>query len=1108
LQSIPLFLELLKCIGNGGAPSANALESAVGPSVREETLHILLSCAARHSNAAAISEIGQLMKAEQGNIVDIMTAKGIILSLKMLPNAYIAGRAELVESLVQRGHVLHPSIPYSVLLTAACQKQTYPCRLLESLLMNEDKAKGLQKCKKEDLYKECIELCCENDRDDLVELFIKRQGQPSEKALEQYSTCLGRVMSRIGSQLYSVRSSQRRIRCVDIDWQNRGLCQVHDNWLSKANLSAFLARFDVSHNQLSFLPSCVFDGTLPWLEEVDCSHNKLKALWSEDDNRPSSDRNRLKTINASYNMLSELPLHLFQIPSLETLIASHNDLSDLPGSDMLLETSGTWSDTDSNEAIENCWLCTRLKHLDVSHNHIRLLPEMFGYTLHLRRLDVAYNNIKAIPRSLSKAHFLEQADLSHNRLGLCPDPSNFSSLPRSIQRLNVSNNELDCIPHDVVSITSLQLLNCAGNLIASLPCKQHWRLPHLKSLILRDNKVTGITAFPDSFSKSLTFLDMSNNRLKKFPEAVFTLKMAETLSFKGNPGVNCLPPAIADLTRLWELNLDDMAKAFRDFTLEETRDSGLHYSKIKSIIKKKFYEYAPYYGIKLAISGSLKSRDCALRALHYQPGQEHSLPAQFPVVTNIVYRTAPSDGSSGSLGVLTQWLPTWLNNYSQTESKEATMKVWNVPDDRSLSVLQHVFFTENTVQLLVWHESDGQPGLDNLEHTLQLIRRSASIRTVLVLLTAAAPPPDIQQRIDKLKQSPELNQTVNVYIRGAKTTPPLIHEIFKLSEELAGVGDNFVERDTNRVPAAFRHAATKMFYPDTCFNRAVCTRQFIQEQIFPDGFSDPDDFVQAMRFLMRIGALIHFEDTPRNLHEYFFTDIDLISRILVALTSGHSPHLSSGVAHARHIYAVLNKMSGSEAAGSALFAFLVKVGVVGPLDCCHCLLPFRLSPERNGLKLTLSHYLSPCNGNLENSAPTYVRRLYSISGLPPSFWGRFINALVLQIQHVLNTLESTDEQKVASNAVFWATGILALYNDGLFVVSAVTQDQSSEYMVPIPYSKRCTDSGLDIVVFDRRRRFVALGLICSHVERLLQEWIDSSGIYIVLTLYTLFDSCQ
>ena len=256
-----------------------------------------------------------------------------------------------------------------------------------------------------------------------------------------------------------------------------------------------------------------------------------------------------------------------------------------------------------------------------------------------------------------------------------------------------------------------------------------------------------------------------------------------------------------------------------------------------------------------------------------------------------------------------------------------------------------------------------------------------------------------------------------------------------------------------------------------------------------------DDVCVAMRFLMRIGALIHFEDTPRNLHEYFFTNIDLISRLLVALTAGNSPHLSSGVAHARHIYAVLNSMSGSEANSSALFALLVKVGVVGPLDCCHCLLPFRLPSERNGLKLTLSHYLRPSDndGRPESSAPTYVRRLYSISGLPPSFWGRFINALVLQIQRVLNTLESADEQKAASNAVFWATGILALYNDGLFVVSAVMRGQSSEYMVPIECSKPCVDSGLDIVVFDRRRRFVALGLICGHVERLLQEWIDSSG---------------
>ena len=49
-----------------------------------------------------------------------------------------------------------------------------------------------------------------------------------------------------------------------------------------------------------------------------------------------------------------------------------------------------------------------------------------------------------------------------------------------------------------------------------------------------------------------------------------------------------------------------------------------------------------------------------LRGLHYQPGQEHLLPAQFSVVTNVIYRSVSSGGSP-----LGEWLPTWLNKNSQ-----------------------------------------------------------------------------------------------------------------------------------------------------------------------------------------------------------------------------------------------------------------------------------------------------------------------------------------------------------------------------------------------------------------------------------------------------------
>lgn len=245
---------------------------------------------------------------------------------------------------------------------------------------------------------------------------------------------------------------------------------------------------------------------------------------------------------------------------------------------------------------------------------------------------------------------------------------------------------------------------------------------------------------------------------------------------------------------------------------------------------------------------------------------------------------------------------------------------------------------------------------------------------------------------------------------------------------------------------------------------------------------------------MRIGALLHYEDTPRNLHEHFYLDMNVVSRVLVALTSDRSAHLSSGVAHARHIYAVFSKVSVSDIS-DAMFALLIKLSVLVPLDCCRCLLPFRLPSVKPGLNLTLSQYLTPSNATSKPdcSGPTYVRRLYSITGLPPCFWGRFTSALVVQIQRVLDSLETAGEHRAKTNAMFWARGIVAIYDEGCFIVNVVVNDDSSEYARPLEGAKRCVESGLDVVVFDRRRQFAALGLICSHIERLLQEWSDSGG---------------
>ena len=244
---------------------------------------------------------------------------------------------------------------------------------------------------------------------------------------------------------------------------------------------------------------------------------------------------RLRVLNASRNELEELCLRLFQIASLEILDVSQNLLTSLPGPDLSETTS---SESSSSDAIERCnwWLCTWLKELNVSHNYLTRLPETFGDVLHLRKLIVSDNKISTLAKSLSRVRFLEDVDLSGNCLGSAGINSNLEHLPKSIQKLKVSGNNFGFMPRSLLSISGLRRLDCANNSIVHLPYKKEWNLPRLESLYLHENNLGGSEGnveLPDSFAKSLTFLNLSHNQLKKFPPSVLELKLAVWLNLEG-----------------------------------------------------------------------------------------------------------------------------------------------------------------------------------------------------------------------------------------------------------------------------------------------------------------------------------------------------------------------------------------------------------------------------------------------------------------------------------------------------------------------------------------------------------------------------------------------
>ena len=286
-----LFADLLKRIRNGEAPSPNDVKAVLGQSLGEDSLDSLLFCAIRCSNADALYELGTLLTSQgeihpNQTIIDLIQKKGFKIGAKLLVNAFIAGREDMVRSLLNYGLILHPVVEaYTVLLATVCQKDNYPASLLECLLEQEKTIqRPFQDRDRNEVYETCVKYCCVNDRDDLVKVFINHFGNiPVDDA--NCSSCIGRAMSRIGSQYYLARvspDSDNTVKCGIVSWANFGLTHLSGEWLTRANLGALLVKLDVSSNKLSSIPFNVLDGTLPRLEEVDCSHNKLRSLWSDE----------------------------------------------------------------------------------------------------------------------------------------------------------------------------------------------------------------------------------------------------------------------------------------------------------------------------------------------------------------------------------------------------------------------------------------------------------------------------------------------------------------------------------------------------------------------------------------------------------------------------------------------------------------------------------------------------------------------------------------------------------------------------------------------------------------------------------------------------------
>lgn len=118
----------------------------------------------------------------------------------------------------------------------------------------------------------------------------------------------------------------------------------------------------------------------------------------------------------------------------------------------------------------------------------------------------------------------------HNDIKFLPE---YMGDLRKIEFIYAQHNDIDKLP-DLEGCEHLQELHISNNFIKEIPERFCEKLPSLKVLDLRDNKIEKL---PDEIAmlQSLMRLDLSNNSIYSLPTSLCTLAHLVSLQVEGNP---------------------------------------------------------------------------------------------------------------------------------------------------------------------------------------------------------------------------------------------------------------------------------------------------------------------------------------------------------------------------------------------------------------------------------------------------------------------------------------------------------------------------------------------------------------------------------------------
>jgi uncharacterized repeat protein (TIGR01451 family) len=283
------------------------------------------------------------------------------------------------------------------------------------------------------------------------------------------------------------------------------------------------------------------------------------------------------------NLIGTIPSEIEDLPNLEFLELSYNQLAGIPaslGNLSNLQTLAIRYSQMGGNIPASLGSLTSLQTLLLSGNQLTgSIPPELGTLENLQKLDLGVNQLTTIPVALKDLDNLVELKLSQNPLGgiIPPELGQLTNLEKlwlyngeltgsipeelgdltNLVELKLDHNELTGpIPAALGDLGNLETLDLSANPLGGIIPPELGQLTALKTLSLRENELTG--PIPAAFGdlENLEQLHLNVNNLQgSIPEELADLSELENLSLSDNQIEGGIPSALKDLGNLKKLYL-------------------------------------------------------------------------------------------------------------------------------------------------------------------------------------------------------------------------------------------------------------------------------------------------------------------------------------------------------------------------------------------------------------------------------------------------------------------------------------------------------------------------------------------------------------------------